>query len=121
MPVEPDAKNAHLYDDVEIAEPDTFNDDHRTRSRCEGATMTIDRHLKPRDLRLSRHQSDEQEAAKWRLGVDMRWNHVNGHKQKLTGDALKKWNTRIHQDYLRCIASVDDKCRRLLDFLDRSA
>ena len=31
-PWEPDAKHAHMYDDVDIPEPATFNDDYATRS-----------------------------------------------------------------------------------------
>ncbi|MEZ6085208.1 MAG: sulfatase-like hydrolase/transferase [Phycisphaerae bacterium] len=39
----------------------------------------------------------------------------------LTGEALKKWKyNRYMQDYLACIASVDDNVGKLLDFLDES-
>ena len=31
-PWQPDAKHAHLYDNVDVPEPATFNDDYRTRS-----------------------------------------------------------------------------------------
>ena len=39
---QPDAKHAHLYEDVDIPEPATFNDDYRTRSDAAAeATMRI--------------------------------------------------------------------------------
>src|SRR5437879_7372767 len=50
-PWEPDPKQAHLFEDVEIRDPDTFNDDYRTRSdAAPEATMRIDRNLNPVDL-----------------------------------------------------------------------
>ena len=44
---------------------------------------------------------------------------INGHQQKLNGQALKQWKyQRYIKDYLRCIASVDDNVGRLLAYLD---
>src|SRR3989442_8292486 len=51
-PWQPDAKHAHLYDNVDIPEPATFNDDYRTRSdAAREATMRIDRDLTKTDLK----------------------------------------------------------------------
>src|SRR5947209_5240410 len=51
-PWQPDAKHAHLYDDVDIPAPPTFDDDYRTRSPAASeATMRIDRDLTPLDLK----------------------------------------------------------------------
>jgi arylsulfatase A-like enzyme len=121
---DPDAKHAHMYDDVEIPEPTTFNDDYKTRSAAATeATMRIDRHLNRGDLKVEPPAGlTDQEAAKWRQGVDTEMEvTINGQKKKLSGDALKKWKYQKYiKDYLRCIASVDDNVGRLLDFLDRS-
>jgi len=121
---EPDAKHAHMYDDVEIPEPATFNDDYHTRSAAaKEATMTIDRHLTRNDLKLEPPPGLEgKELGQWRTGVDTEMEiTVNGQKKLLTGEALKKWKYQKYiKDYLRCVASVDDNVGRLLDYLDQS-
>ncbi|HYT62164.1 MAG TPA: sulfatase [Haliangiales bacterium] len=96
-PWQPDAKHAHLYDDVDIPEPPTFNDDYRTRAdAAREATMRIDRDLTKSDLKED-PPSD------------------------LSGAALKHWKyERYIKDYLACIAAVDDNVGRLLDYLDKS-
>ncbi len=123
-PWEPDAKHAHLYDDVEIPEPDTFNDDYATRAAAaREATMRIDGHLTRNDLKITPPPELKGEAlAQWKNGVDTEMEvTVNGEKKKLQGEALKKWKyQRYIKDYLRCIASVDDNVGRLLDYLDQA-
>ena len=93
----PDAKHASLYADVDIPEPETFNDDYRTRcDAAREARMTIERHLTANDLKGEPPEG-------------------------LTGPALKKWKyQRYIKDYLRCVASVDDNVGRLLDYLENS-
>jgi arylsulfatase A-like enzyme len=97
-PWEPDEKHARLYEGRDIPEPETFDDDYATR--CDAARrqeMTIEQHLTPTDT-------------KGPAPAD------------LTGRALKRWKyQRFIQDYLRCIASVDDNVGRLLDYLDANA
>jgi arylsulfatase A-like enzyme len=95
-PWQPDQKHARQWANVKVPEPETFNDDYATRSdAAREATMRIDRDLQPND-----------------------------YKQKpppgLSAEELKKWKyQRYMQDYLACIASVDDNVGRLLDYLDR--
>jgi arylsulfatase A-like enzyme len=95
-PWQPDAKHAKQWENVQVPEPETFDDDYATRSdAAREATMRIDRDLTPGDL-----------------------------KQKppagLAGKDLKKWKyQRYMRDYLACIASVDDNVGRLLDYLDK--
>lgn len=51
-PWDPDEKHAHLYDDVEIPEPDTFCDDYSRRAgAAAAATMRIERDLDECDLK----------------------------------------------------------------------
>ena len=94
-PWEPDAKHAHMYDDTDLPEPETFNDDYRNRAQAAAAaTLRIDRDLTPADLKapVPPGLSPEQE---------------------------KSWKyQRYMKDYLRCVASIDDNVGRLLDFLD---
>ncbi|WP_238402852.1 sulfatase [Paenibacillus mesophilus] len=91
----PDEKHARLYEDVEIPEPETFNDDYSNRaSAAAAAEMRIDRDLTKKDLKIDP-------------------------PEHLTGAALKSWKyQRYIKDYLRCIASVDDNVGRMLDYLD---
>jgi len=52
-PWEPDDKHAAMYEDSDIPEPETFNDDYRNRaSAAAAATMRIDRDLNLEDLKL---------------------------------------------------------------------
>lgn len=86
-------KHADLYQDIEIPEPDTFDDDYLNRSEAaREATCRIadmDRHL--------------META----------------PLYLTGEARKRWNYQTFiKDYLRCIASIDENVGRLLHYLD---
>jgi len=123
-PWEPDAKHAQMYDDVDIREPDTFNDDYGTRSdAAREATMRIDRNLNRTDLKVTPPAGLKgKELADWGQKVDMEMEvTVHGEKKKLTGQELKKWKYQKYiKDYLRCIASVDDNVGRLLDYLDQA-
>ncbi|MCY3024551.1 MAG: sulfatase [Planctomycetota bacterium] len=122
-PWDPDDKHAKMYDDVELPEPATFNDDYATRCpAATEATMTIDRHLTRRDLKYSPPGEDKGPARKGGGIVDLTMTVTgkDGKEVKLTGEALKKWKYQKYiKDYLRCIASVDDNVGRLLDYLDK--
>ncbi|MFO7822157.1 MAG: sulfatase [Lentisphaeria bacterium] len=93
---EPDAKHAHMYDDVTIPEPETFNDDYSNRASPAAAAK----------MRILEHLDD----------LDMKQPAPEG----LTTAELKSWKyQRYMKDYLACIASVDDNIGRLLDYLDK--
>ncbi|MUV37040.1 N-acetylglucosamine-6-sulfatase [Lentibacillus sp. JNUCC-1] len=85
----------HLYEDLEIPEPPTFNDDYSNRSRAaKEAAMRIDRDLNEYDLKIAPPEG-------------------------LSHEEEKSWNyQRYIKDYLRCVASIDDNVGRLLDFLE---
>jgi arylsulfatase A-like enzyme len=118
----PDAKHAHLYDDIEIPEPATLRDDYATRTdAAREATMTIAKDLTRRDLKLvPPPELKGRELQQW-LGAKPTEVTVSIHGQPttLTGEALRQWKyQRYIKDYLRCIASIDDNVGRLLDFID---
>src|SRR5690625_3434266 len=96
-PWEPDEKHAQMYEDVDIPEPETFNDDYSNRSNAaKEATMRIDRDLDKTDLK-----EDPPEG--------------------LSAAELKSWKyQRYIKDYLRVVASIDDNVGRVLDYLDES-
>jgi arylsulfatase A-like enzyme len=116
---QPGPKHLTMYDDVEMAEPNTLFDDYSGRgTAAHEQAMTIARHMNSGDLKLTapRGLTDEQLAA---------WNKAYEPKNKafqeaaLEGDDLIRWKyQRYIKDYLRCIASVDDNVGRVLDYLD---
>ncbi|MGC4107598.1 MAG: sulfatase [Thermomicrobiales bacterium] len=95
-PWEPDEKHAHLYDDIDIPIPPTFDDDYRNRSEAaKNAKMRIDRDL---------------------TFVDVKADVPEG----LSAAERKHWlYQRYIKDYLRCVAAIDDNVGRVLDYLDR--
>lgn len=93
-PWEPDDKHAHMYEDIEIPEPETFYEDYANRS-----TAAKEARMRIKDL----NTTDTKGTA----------------PDNLTPTQEKKWKyQRYIKDYLRCIASVDDNVGRLLDYLD---
>ena len=96
-PWEPDEKHAHLYEDVEIPEPPTLDDDYSNRARAAAAArMRIERDLTEEDVKGSPPPG-------------------------LSPAERKRWfYQRYIKDYLRCVASIDDNVGRLLDYLDEA-
>jgi len=93
---QPGPKYKTLYDDREIPEPETFDDDHTGQGTAANVQTLSMKDLQPGDVKV------EPPAG-------------------LTGRALDKWKyQRFIKDYLRCIASVDENVGRVLDYLDRS-
>jgi arylsulfatase A-like enzyme len=96
-PWQPDEAHRTQWQDAQVPEPATFDDDYSTRSdAAREATMRIDRDLRPTDTKLDPPAG-------------------------LSGPDLKRWKYRRYlQDYLACVASMDDGIGRVLDFLDHS-
>jgi arylsulfatase A-like enzyme len=93
----PDEKHAHLYDAIDIPEPETFNDDYCNRAAAAA-------------------------AAKMRVENDLTFRDVKAEPPAgLSAADQKSWYyQRYIKDYLRCVASVDDNVGRLLDYLDET-
>ncbi|MBM7621173.1 arylsulfatase A-like enzyme [Bacillus tianshenii] len=94
-PWDPDEKHAHMYEDVDIPEPESFHDDYEGKADVvKEAKMRIDRDLVYRDVKANPPEG-------------------------LSALELKSWYyQRYIKDYLRCVASIDDNVGRLLDYLD---
>ncbi|MFP3903892.1 MAG: sulfatase [Armatimonadota bacterium] len=92
---EPDEKHMHMYEDIDIPEPPTFDDDYSNRSEAaRAAEMTVEHHLTPEDLKQDPPPG-------------------------LSDQELKSWKyQRYIKDYLRVVASIDDNIGRMLDYLD---
>jgi len=93
---EPGEHYKHLYEDEEIPQPETFNDDYAGRPAAAAAKMRIMGNLNENDVK----------------GVP---------PPELEGAELKNWYyQRYIKDYLRCVASVDASVGKLLDYIDES-
>ena len=92
---QPDDAHARMYEDEEIAEPETFWDDHATRSLAA--------------QRAKLHMLDLDPLTDLKAPVP----------PGLTLEEEVRWRyQRYIKDYLRVIASMDDNIGRLLDWLD---
>jgi arylsulfatase A-like enzyme len=94
---QPDEKHRKQFENYEPPIPATFDDDYKGKSdAARNSTMHIDQDLNDNDLK-----------GKPPAG--------------LSGDALKRWKfKRYMQDYLACVAAVDDNVGRFLDYLDQN-
>lgn len=94
---QPDEKHRKQFENYMPPIPSTFDDDYRGKSDASRqATMHIDQDLNDSDLKVKPPAG-------------------------LSGAELKKWKfQRYMQDYLACIASVDDNIGRFLEFLDKN-
>ncbi len=92
---EPDAKHAHLYEGIEIPEPETLLDDYQNRATAaREARMRVGVHMNERDLKEPKPEN-------------------------LSEPELRRWGYQLYiKDYLRCVASIDDNVGRLLDYLE---
>lgn len=133
--LEPGPKHLTRYDDTVFPEPVTLFDDYASRTIAASfQEMTIDRHLGlGYDLKMWR-SPDEQQGWGWtstrgRLTKEQgqAWDAAYDPKiaafrdAKLSGKALVRWKyQRYLQDYLACIASVDDSVGRVLDHLEKA-
>jgi arylsulfatase A-like enzyme len=94
---QPDEKHRKQFENYEPPIPATFDDDYKGKSDASrNATMHIDQHLNDNDLKSKPPDG-------------------------LSGAELKRWKyKRFMQDYLACVASVDDNIGRFLDYLDKN-
>jgi len=94
---QPDEKHKRQFENFVPPLPATFDDDYKGKSdAARMATNHIDADLNETDLKMKPPEG-------------------------LSAAELKKWKfTRYMQDYLACVAAVDDNVGRFLDFLDTS-
>ena len=118
----PDGKHRLQFAGRQIPEPPTLGDNYEGRSDAlREQQQSVFNDLTRRDLKLqppaglTGPQSNRWLSVK-PTEVEI---EVNGRKQLLTGDELKRWKyQRYMQDYLACVQSVDDNIGRLLEWVD---
>jgi len=119
----PAPRHLHMYDDVTFPEPETLFDDYATRSRAAPEQeMTLRDHMRiEHDVKMGdppQRLNDEQREA-WEAAYGPKREAFL--KEKPEGDALVRWiYKRYMEDYLGCIAAVDENVGRFLDYLDES-
>lgn len=127
----PALKYLHLFDDVDIPEPETLFDDYDGRgTAAHEQEMTIDKDMfMDLDLKVPspEWESEWYKPAMARMTPEQRaiWEAAYGpkneefFKNRPEGRDFIRWKyQRYLKDYLRCIRSVDDSIGEILDFLD---
>lgn len=133
---EPDEKHLHMYDDVEIPYPATFDDDFSASTARKNAHMRVESHMNFADIKLVAPETDkaqrvplavppETELADYQLTRRYQPPDAadgDASEETVTFKTLEERKRWIYQqymkDYLRTIASIDDNIGRLLDYLD---
>ncbi|MGA7306103.1 MAG: sulfatase [Rhodothermales bacterium] len=127
----PALKYLHLFDDVDIPEPETLFDNYDGRgTAAHEQEMTIDKDMfMDLDLKVPspEWESEWYKPAMARMTDEQRavWEAAYGpkneefFKNRPQGRDFIRWKyQRYLKDYLRCIRSVDDSIGEILDFLD---
>ncbi len=120
---QPAPRHLTKYDKVKFPEPDTLFDDYSTRSAAASEQeMTLRDHMQieydlkmgPPPLRL-----DEEQKAAWEAAYGPKREAFK--EKKPEGDELVRWKyKRYMEDYLGCVAAVDENIGHVLDYLDKS-
>ncbi len=120
---QPAPRHLTMYDNIEFPEPDTLFDDYSTRSAAAAEQeMSLRDHMQiAYDLKMEpapKRLNEEQRAA-WEAAYGPKREAFE--REKPEGDDLVRWKyQRYMQDYLGCIAAVDENIGRVLDYLDQS-
>ena len=132
----PDTAYLDMYNDVKFKLPDNFYDDYDERQAAAQQRMHMSDFCPVNDLKMLDKEGEIQgplreffESQIGRMNEKQRaaWDKAYAHEieyykqANLSGKDLLEWNyQRYLEDYLRCIASVDDNIGRLLDYLDEN-
>ena len=120
---QPAERHLGLYDATDFWEPPTLFDDYATRSRAAAEQeMTVAEHMiLDYDLKMGAapERLNEAQRAAWEAAY--RPKREAFARENPQGEALVRWKyKRYLEDYLGCIASVDEGVGRVLDYLDGS-
>jgi len=119
---QPAPRHLKIYDEVKFPEPDTLFDDYSTRSTAASEQeMTLRDHMRNEyDLKMGPPPGrlNEEQKASWEAAYGPKREAFA--REKPEGDELVRWKyQRYMEDYLGCIAAVDENIGRVLDYLDR--
>ncbi len=132
----PDTKYLEKYNDVKFPLPDNFYDDYENRTAAAEQKMHIKDFCPVNDLKM--YDKEGEIEGKLRKYFERQINRMNAAQRadwdkaydkeikyykeaNLTGKELMEWRyQRYLEDYLRCIASVDDSVGEVLDYLEEN-
>ena len=140
----PAPRHLHKYDDVDFPLPDNYFDHYKTREKTAGRNkMKVDGHaLMGYDLKIppkytknymsekeyirdsnywkyTMQRFTKEQRAIWDKAYQKKIEHFV--KTQPKGKELAKWKfKRYMEDYLGCIAAVDENIGRVLDYLDKN-
>ena len=135
----PDTCDLDLYEDVVYPVPETFYDKYEGRIAASEQEMNI---IKDMDLVYDLKMADKENEIHTTTGLEENGRNLYNRmtpaqkaawdkhydpiikkfkEQKLTGKALAEWKyQRYLQDYMACVASVDESVGEILDYLKRT-
>lgn len=132
----PDTAYLDMYNDVKFPLPNNFYDDYEGRQAAAEQHMHMEDFCPVNDLKMLDKEGEiqgplrkffERQISRMNDKQRTAWNKAYAHeieyykKANLEGQELLEWNyQRYLEDYLRCIASVDDNIGRLLDYLEEN-
>jgi arylsulfatase A-like enzyme len=113
-----------------IPEAETLFDDYANRFVLKEQQMEIGRHMRPEDLKLWRPDDTskglenflaDEASSETRLERRLRKRYARVFTSQPEGqERTRYFYQRYMQDYLRCVAAVDEGIGQLLDYLDKS-
>jgi arylsulfatase A-like enzyme len=120
---QPSSRHLTMYDDTRFPEPETLFDDYATRSRAaREQEMTLRLHMEINsDLKMGPAPArlNEEQKALWEMAYGPKREAFK--RDNPQGDELVRWKYRRYmQDYLACVAAVDESVGRMLDYLEKS-
>jgi len=117
---QPAPRHLTMYDETNFPEPDTLFDDYATRGdAARDQEMSVRDHLiLDYDLKMGeapeRMHPEQREA--WEAAYQPK--RESFRRERPDGDDLVRWKyKRYMEDYLGCIAAVDENVGRILDYL----
>jgi len=120
---QPSPRYLKMYDNIKFPEPETLFDDYATRSRAaREQEMTVRQHMEiESDLKmgLPPARMTAEQKAMWEEAYAPKREAFK--RENPQGDALVRWKyQRYMQDYLACVAGVDESVGRIMDYLDKA-
>ena len=132
----PDTAYLDMYNDIKFPLPDNFYDDYDGRQAAAEQRMHMNDFCPVNDLKMLDKEGEiqgplrkffERQISRMNEAQRAAWDkayakEIEYYKEaNLAGKDLLQWNyQRYLEDYLRCIASVDDNIGRVLDYLDEN-
>ena len=112
----PAPRYMNKYKDVTIPVPDNFFDDYSTRT-----TAAHKQQIMVKDLKLKQDLKVTGDPSYKHGQYADRNKYYLEHKESMTDKEMALWKYQLYmKDYLRCVASIDDSVKEVMDYLKKS-